>query len=155
MDFQVRRATAADLALVMHHRREMFREMGFDEPEGMAAMEATSAPYFAEGLANGDYQGWFLTDASGKVVAGGGVTLAAYHSSPRDPQSWRAWIVNVYTEPEFRRLGLAKTLMNLMVTWCKEQGWHSVYLHASQEGRPLYEAMGFQSTNEMRLRLRA
>jgi len=28
-----------------------------------------------------------------------------------------------------------------------------VYLHASDEGRPLYESIGFDATNEMRLDL--
>jgi hypothetical protein len=41
-----------------------------------------------------------------------------------------------------------------MTQWLKEQGFGSVVLHASDEGRPLYESLGFQPTNEMRLSLK-
>jgi hypothetical protein len=44
--------------------------------------------------------------------------------------------------------------MLLMIQWLKEQGFSSVVLHASDEGRPLYETLGFVPTNEMRLRLK-
>jgi hypothetical protein len=40
-----------------------------------------------------------------------------------------------------------------MIAWCREQGYKTVALHASDEGRPLYESLGFQPTNEMRLHL--
>jgi predicted GNAT family acetyltransferase len=63
-------------------------------------------------------------------------------------------IINVYTEPEARRQGLARRLMSLMIQWLKEQGFKSVVLHASDAGRHLYEELGFVPTNEMRLCLK-
>jgi GNAT superfamily N-acetyltransferase len=62
-------------------------------------------------------------------------------------------ILNMFTEPTFRRRGLARMLMQTMIAWCREQGYKTVALHASDEGRPLYESLGFQPTNEMRLHL--
>ena len=38
-----------------------------------------------------------------------------------------------------------------MLDWCRDLGVTRITLHASDEGRPLYEAFGFASTNEMRL----
>jgi len=38
------------------------------------------------------------------------------------------------------------------MTWVKQQGLSAVNLHASDEGRHLYEKLGFEATNEMRLR---
>jgi hypothetical protein len=43
--------------------------------------------------------------------------------------------------------------MKVMIAWCRENGFTSVGLHASEEGRPLYEQLSFQPTNEMRLNL--
>jgi hypothetical protein len=43
--------------------------------------------------------------------------------------------------------------MEIMISWCREQDFANVGLHASDEGRPLYEKLGFQPTNEMRLDL--
>jgi len=42
--------------------------------------------------------------------------------------------------------------MRTILDWIKQQGLRSVNLHASDEGRPLYERLGFESTNEMRLK---
>jgi GNAT superfamily N-acetyltransferase len=63
-------------------------------------------------------------------------------------------ILNVYTEPEWRRQGMARKLMLAMIEWCRPQGFPYVDLHASQDGRSLYEQLGFTPTSEMRLRLR-
>jgi hypothetical protein len=41
-----------------------------------------------------------------------------------------------------------------MIEWCRKQGLAMVYLHASQDGRSLYESLGFEPTTEMRLKLR-
>jgi len=146
----IREATADDLDVVMHHRRSMFADMG---DRGPAALAASSRPIFARGLADGTYRGWLAEDARGNVVAGGGIIMLAYHSSPRDPDPRRAWIVNMYTEPGYRRQGLARRLMERMIEWCRGQGMATVYLHASDEGRALYDSLGFTPTNEMRLRL--
>jgi hypothetical protein len=44
--------------------------------------------------------------------------------------------------------------METMVGWCRSQGFAGVTLHASDDGRHLYESMGFELSNEMRLKLR-
>ena len=43
--------------------------------------------------------------------------------------------------------------MEAMIEWCRGQRMANVFLHASEEGRPLYDSLGFTSTNEMRLAL--
>jgi GNAT superfamily N-acetyltransferase len=149
----VREATPEDLDVVMHHRRRMFADMGNRDAAALDAMEASSRPIFARALADGSYRGWLAVESSGRVVAGGGIIRLPYHSSPRDPDPRRSWIVNMYTEPEYRRRGLARRLMESMIEWCRAERMANVFLHASDEGRPLYDALGFKPTNEMRLAL--
>lgn len=148
----LREATVEDLATIMRHRRGMFSDMGFRDEAGFAAMEATSAPFIRAGLEDGSYRGW-LAETEAGVVAGGGLVIVGFPSNPRDPSPRRAWILNMYTEPQHRRRGLGKAIVEAMVSWCREQGFGSVSLHASDAGRQLYEAMGFKPTNEMRLLL--
>ena len=59
-------------------------------------------------------------------------------------------IVNVYTEHEWRRRGLAAMLMTHLLNAAKVHNVVSLVLHASANGRPLYEKLGFVPTNEMR-----
>lgn len=61
-------------------------------------------------------------------------------------------ILNVYTEPRFRKRGIARQLVRAVLAWIEDQGFHSASLHASDEGRHLYEQLGFAGTSEMRLR---
>ncbi len=150
----VRKATSDDLEIVLHHRREMFREMGYAaNAEAFAQADLLARAFFGKAFAEGNYHGWFC-ESGATVAAGAGVILIEYHPSPRDPRPRRAWAVNVYTEPAFRRRGLGRRLMNAMIEWCREQGYENLVLHASDEGRPLYESMGFEPTNEMRLNLK-
>ena len=153
-DIITRCATPADLEIVMHHRRSMFFDMGYRDETALAAMKATSEPFFAKGLANGSYVGWLAENPLKEVIAGGGLIVFEYHSSPADPFPRRPVIVNMYTEPGYRRRGIARELMKRMLAWCRTEGFGSVVLHASEDGRPLYESLGFEPTNEMRLMLR-
>ena len=153
-DFTLREATPGDIGIVMHHRRNMFYDMGHRDEPALAAMIATSEPLFLKGLTTGSYRGWLFEEPSGRVVAGGGIILLDYHSSPTDPQAKRPFIVNMFTEPEHRRKGLARRLMRTMIDWCRKEGFGGVLLHASDEGRPLYASLGFEPTNEMRLDVR-
>ncbi len=153
-DVTFRTATLEDCAVILHHRRSMFRDMGKGTVEELDRMVEATRPWLKRALTDGSYCGWLAQVPDGNVVAGGGVLISSWPARPEDFNTRRALIINVYTEPEFRRQGLARRLMLLMIQWLKEQGFVSVVLHASDEGRPLYESMGFLPTNEMRLRLR-
>jgi GNAT superfamily N-acetyltransferase len=59
-------------------------------------------------------------------------------------------VLNVYTESAWRRRGLAELLMRHVLEWARAQRLDRLVLHASAEGRALYERLGFVATNEMR-----
>src|SRR5208283_601110 len=149
---RIRPADIADLELILHHRREMFREMGGDYERGLHGFEGASRSYLTAALEGGSYYG-LIGEIGGKSVAGGGVVIAAWPGSPLNLDPRRAWILNIYVEPGFRNRGLARAITKSLIEWCKQNGFQSVALHASENGRSLYESLGFQSTNEMRLRL--
>jgi GNAT superfamily N-acetyltransferase len=151
--YRIRPATPQDLGIVLHHRRRMFEDMGFTDPSALDTMLACATPLLRRGLTDGTYRGW-LVEASGEgVVAGGGVIVLEFQAHPIDPAPRRAWVVNMFTEPEHRRRGLARRLMATMLAGCRAEGMRFLYLHASDDGRPLYESLGFEPNNEMRLAL--
>ncbi|MGA7079011.1 MAG: GNAT family N-acetyltransferase [Terriglobales bacterium] len=151
-DITIREAEASEAAIILHHRRSMFRDMGDGTSDELDRMVEVSRPWLARALADGSYHHWLALDASGRVCGGGGVLLVPWPANPTDPCTERAVILNVYTEPEFRKRGIARQIMLTILAWTREHGLRSVNLHASDEGRPLYEKLGFAATNEMRLR---
>ncbi len=149
---RLRSASIDDLAIILHHRREMFREMGYTDPALLDDVTNSAEAYFKTALPNGVYLGWLVETDDGEVVGGGGLLIAAWPGFPGERQSRRAWILNMYTEPAHRRQGVDRRLVEAMVEWCRAEGFTAVALHASKEGRRMYESFGFQPTNEMRLR---
>jgi GNAT superfamily N-acetyltransferase len=154
MEINIREAGPEDLKYLVHHRRAMFQEMGFRDAAVLSQVEDSSREYFSEALRTGTYKAWVAEDANGSVVGGGGIVIAGWPGYPGENLAKRAWILNMYTEPEARRRGVAQKLLKVIIEWCRAAGFRSVSLHASPAGRPLYEAAGFQPTNEMSVTLR-
>jgi GNAT superfamily N-acetyltransferase len=151
-EITLREAGSDDLETILHHRRLMFRDMGEGLAEELDRMVEVARPWLARALAEGSYRHWLAIDSSGVVAGGGGVLLSPWPANPHDPCTERAVILNVYSEAEFRRRGIAQRVMQTILEWIRAYGLQSVNLHASEEGRALYEKLGFVQTNEMRLR---
>ena len=126
------------------------------------AFRAESAERVRPSLASGEYIGWLVPDPedADKIIAGAGVILRQIPPIPLRRASGetvvydagQALIVNVFTEPEWRRRGIARLLLEQIIAWCREERIESVVLHGSEEGRALYQRLGFRQTSEMRLR---
>ena len=159
--FNVRCATSADLELISWHRARMFRDMGELPAELFDSFQAQSREALRQMFELRKYIGWLASPISDpdKIVAGAGVQLREVPPHPQpdakgkiDIVSGRQAIIqNVYTEPEWRQRGLAALLIKRTIDWTREQGIESLVLHASDDGRALYERLGFIATTEMRL----
>jgi len=149
----IREAQPEDIAEIVLHRRRMYEDMGERDATALDAMQVSTAAFLETAIPAGLFRGWLAETRAGRVVAGGGIMIVPWLSRPSDPEPRRAWILNVYTSPEYRRLGIARRLMQTMIAWCRRAGFQSVALHASADGRPLYESLGFKPTEEMKLLL--
>lgn len=160
--FQIRPATRADLDVISDHRAQMFSDMGELPADLFETFRAQSKDTLHRLFAANQYVGWLANPQvePGKIVAGAGVTLreVAPHPQPNANGKFeivsgrQAIIQNVYTEPDWRRRGLGTLLMKEIIAWSQKTGIDSLVLHASDEGRSLYEKLGFVATTEMRFR---
>jgi len=147
----IRTATANDAESIVAHRRAMFVDMGYRDSRALDAMADAFRPWLGEKMADEEYLAWVATAGDGAVVAGLGLWLMDWPPHLIGPGAKRANILNVYTEAAFRRQGIARKLMDTALEWCRTHGIRCVILHASDDGRVLYEKLGFRPTNEMRL----
>jgi GNAT superfamily N-acetyltransferase len=153
----IRRADPADAATIARHRVAMFREMGSIHPSQERALEEASVSCLAAALERGTYAGWIAcpADAPDVVVGGAGVQIRPLLPRP-DAAGTRllvgneGLIVNVYVERPRRREGIARLLIEAILSWARDAGIARLVLHPSSEGRPLYETLGFVPTHEMR-----
>ncbi len=131
----------------------MFAAMGRGTEASLNAMCRTFEPWVTERLADGRYLGW-IACYEGRPVASAGLWIIDWPPVPHDPTSTsRGYLLNVFVEPEFRRQGLARSLLDLCIAEGRRRGIRMLSLHASHEGRPLYERAGFAASNEMQLML--
>ena len=153
---QVRFAKPDDAEVIGYHRARMFQEMGQIPEHLYRAFQRRSQERVRELLLSGEYVGWLASGpgAAGKVVAGAGVQMRTVLPHPASEHAFaegrQAVIINVFTEPEWRRKGIAGLLLTRIIDWAREQKLDRLVLHASQQGRSLYERLGFVLTNEMR-----
>jgi GNAT superfamily N-acetyltransferase len=144
----VRPATLTDLPLLLQYRRAMAQEMEDADEAALNRMMTALEPYLRAAIPEGRWHAW-IAEPGGC----GSVELVQWVPGRLDPTPRRAWIHSVYIEPAFRRRGIGRRLTETIVAWCREQGFQWIYLHASEQGRPLYESLGFESSTEMRLKL--
>lgn len=99
-----------------------------------------------------EYLAWLAVDPGGTVAGGLGLWLMDWPAHVIGlGSSRRGNILNVYTEPANRHTGIARALMSVALEYCRAQRIGTVILHASDDGRALYEQLGFRATNEMRI----
>ena len=139
----------------------MFRDMGRLLAPHEEALERATASYLREALPRGEYLAWVAEDkvARPAVIGGAGVQLRPILPRPGADSDHlelgpEAIILNVYVEPDRRRRGVAEALMRAVLDELARRGIRRIVLHASDDGRRLYERLGFVPTNEMRLRAR-
>lgn len=152
-EYTLRFATLEDASILAHHRAAMFHDMGDVDEQAASIIENASIDQLTALMEAREYFG-FLAEFEGEVVAGGGAWLRPLLPRPGTLYaSIEAYVLNVYVEAEHRRGGVARTLMKTIIDWSREQKVARVVLHASREGRPLYEELGFELSNEYRLKL--
>jgi GNAT superfamily N-acetyltransferase len=153
---RLRPATESDWATMVDFRLAMFEDMfavkhGPDavRPVVPAALRESNDRWMAEHFGR-DFIAW-MAELDGRPVAGAGLLWFAHPPGPTNPGGLEAYILNVYTRPEARRQGLARALVERLVEEARAAGVTRIWLRASDEGRPLYELMGFRAGNYMEL----
>jgi len=125
------------------------RDMGASLP----GTEERTREWIAERLASGKLVGFMVKTEDGRIVGSGCIWIREQVPLPFTAHLETPYLMSMYTEPEFRRKGVAKLIAETAIEWCRSHGYERISLDASEEGKSLYEKLGFVPGFSMRLQL--
>lgn len=142
---EIKKATQNDIDDLMQLRLEMLKvvnslneDANFDEK-----LVQCSREYFL----NGDQTTVFAMEGN-KIAGCASISYITIMPTFSHPTGKRAHLMNVYTRKEFRRKGVGKMMINFLIDEAKSRGVTEINLDATEMGRPLYKALGFNSNEE-------
>jgi GNAT superfamily N-acetyltransferase len=148
-----RRAALRDLDVLVRQRRGMWLSMGGQDRANLDEHDRTFRRWIRTRLRSGRVVGWVAETKGQEIVAGAIVWLRPSVPQPGGRGLVQPYLLSMYTEPGWRRLGLSSRIVGEAGKWAKNNGYGGVRLHASSMGRRLYLRQGFKRTWEMKLEL--
>ena len=142
---EIRIATQEDIDLLMSSRLEMLKVVN-DLPADYKYTEQIvneSRDYFL----NGD-QITVLALDNGEVIGCASMSFMRIMPTFSHPTGRRAHLMNVYTRNTYRRQGIARKMVEMLIDETWKRGATEISLDATTMGRPLYESLGFTSSTE-------
>ena len=154
--YSLRRANLNDLGKLIDLHVEFLKE--HQNPPTVMEMERfikTLKDYFLDKMKSNDFIAW-LAESKYDVIATSGLIFLQKPPHFINLTGKFAYIMNMYTKPEWRRKGIGLALLEKLLEEIMKRGIKSVTLHATPAGRLLYEKFGFRGNNgdkEMKLTL--
>jgi GNAT superfamily N-acetyltransferase len=151
--YEYKRATIEDIDELVTTRIIVLRAANkLSDDVDMSVVEKESCAYYKRALESGEHIAYLVYDNE-TFIGTGGVSFYQVMPTYHNPTGKKAYIMNMYTVPEYRRQGIAVHTLDLLVKDAREQGVSQIALEATDMGRPLYEKYGFvKMEDEMELR---
>ena len=142
---KIRTATKNDIEDLMNVRLEMLRIVNnlSDSETFDTTLIEQSRNYFL----NGNQTTVIAVDEN-KIVGCATISYINIMPTYSHPTGNRAHLMNVYTNKNYRRQGIAKQMVSLLIEEAKSKGATEISLDATEDGRPLYKSLGFTENKE-------
>lgn len=139
MQIEYRRLTKNELDVFIEMRITQLREEGAKEDIDLRpALKA----YYLRHLADGTFVSWLAFDGE-KIVGTCGMSFVEKPPYFACPSGKIGLLSSMFTNPAYRRKGIAKELLNRVVKEAKNYGCGTVQITASDMGVKLYTDFGF------------
>ena len=149
----VHKAGLRDLDALVHQRREMWKALGIKNGEMRDRGDRIYKRWARARLKNHQLMAWIVKGSDGRVAGGGCVWVQPVQPRPHLASMVQPYLLSMYTEPDFRRRGVASMVVKEAIKWSRRNKYERLLLHASKMGRKVYSQLGFKRTWEMRLDL--
>ena len=139
MHIAYRRLVEDDLETFINMRITQLREEGATEKLNLipALMD-----YYHRHMADGTFVSWLAMDGE-KIIGTSGMSFVEKPPYFSCPSGIIGLLSSMYTDPDYRRRGIAKELLRRVVEEARDYGCGSVQITASDMGVLLYTDFGF------------
>lgn len=137
-------ATADDMELLMQSRLDTLKVV-FNLPDDYSFSDeliSFSREYFKKASQT------TVLAFDEKVVGCATICYIEVMPTISHPTGKRAHLMNVYTNIQYRRQGIAYQMLNILIDEAKERGVTEISLDSTESGRELYKKHGFVESNE-------
>ena len=128
MVLHYKKATIDDLEILTETRIEVLRAANqLSEEIDMSEVQKQSYDYYKKALENSTHIAYLIYDKE-IFVGAGGISYFKVMPTYHNPTGRKAYIMNMYTKPDYRRRGIAFKTLDLLVADAKEKGITVAYL---------------------------
>lgn len=152
-NLKVRPAGVRDIKTLVHQRHAMWSALGIRDRKLHEEADATYSVWARKHLIDSSLKAWIVETDNGEIAGGGCLWLHPVQPRPGSRREVQPYLLSMYTEPSYRRRGVASIVVQEAIDWCEENRYERLLLHASESGRKVYRKFGFTRTWEMRLKL--
>ena len=148
MNLLYKRATIEDIDMLTKTRIRVLRAANsLSDDIDMNEVEKQSYDYYGRALCDNTHIAYLVFDEK-RFVGSGGVSFFQVMPTYHNVSGNKAYIMNIYTEPAYRRRGIAYKILDLLVSDVRSKEITSISLEATEAGRPLYEKYGFVKVDD-------
>ncbi|MBQ8488442.1 MAG: GNAT family N-acetyltransferase [Pseudobutyrivibrio sp.] len=146
MDISYKKLTTSELDVFIDMRitqlTEEYVSSGRTVPTDVDLQSALK-DYYNRHLADGTFVSWLAMDDN-KIIGTSGMSFVEKPPYFGCPTGRLGLLSSMYTNPNYRRMGIAKELLNRVVEEARAYGCGAVHITASDMGVKLYTAYGFK-----------
>lgn len=139
MEIEYRRLTERELETFIEMRIHQLREEGAKEN---IDLRPALLDYYKRHMADGTFVSWLAFDGD-KIIGTSGMSFVEKPPYFGCPSGKMGLLSSMFTNPEYRRRGIAKELLSRVVKDAKAYGCQTVQITASDMGVKLYADFGF------------
>ena len=121
---------------------EEYTSEGRNVPEG-ADLKKALEEFYHKHMADGTFVSWLALDGE-KIVGTSGMSFVEKPPYFSCPSGRLGLLSSMYTDPEYRRMGIATELLHRVVEEARAYGCGAVQITASNMGVKLYTSYGFK-----------
>ncbi|OPX25677.1 MAG: hypothetical protein B1H06_07035 [Candidatus Cloacimonas sp. 4484_143] len=138
-----RTATVEDVKILIDYRIQFLKEIGQKFNSKLdAELRCNLQEYFAVNIKAKKFVA-LIAEIQGKPVGFGGMVIRSQPGNFQVPQGRTGYILNMYTVAEYRRKGIGKEILKLLLNEGNKLNLDRIDLEATEMGEPLYRNLGF------------